>query len=468
MKKLLTIALGLFLVNEAQAQADQLMQLECKSLADEVAKNLKNSENAKKAINSATWISLGEAYLNQAQRCPDDSSSAEKAENAFKKALEVDQAGKGKKVKSIQESLKSPELASAFLMQGAAYYNNKNFVKAGNFFTRSAEINPKDTTAALYAGIAAQMNQNDADAIKYLKRYLDNGGIDPSIYYTISQIYRTQKKYDEAVEILQQGLKANPGNQDLPNEMVNVYLGSNNIDKAMSLLENLIKDDPNNIVNLTNLGIINDQKNQELGRELNKINDQLEDFKTDKLDKKLVAEQNKLEAYDNEINSIEAQIKKSPKTAAVLRKRLDDVKAEKAKIEENIKGFVSEIQAVQEKAKAADGLKNQAKEIEASQNKYKNNAINYYNKVLTLDPNNYEALYSMAVIKFNDAVEIKKVVDYMDIATYRSEGRVLEDKACKQFEESKPYFEKASKIKPEEVSDLLENLNMILEQCKKN
>lgn len=469
MKKLLILTFGILIAFQSQAQLDQLMELECKSYADAVEKHLKNTNHPKRSLKTNTWMNLGEAYLDLAQRCPDDSTSAEKAENAYKKALEIDQAGKGKKVKAIQEKLNSVELSSAYLMQGAAFYNNQNFETAGHYFKRSSDINQQDTTAALYAGIAAQMNENNDEAISYLNRYVTLGGSDPSIFYTISQIYRTQNRYDDAVAILQKGLEVNPGNTDLPNEMVNVYLTSDNIDKAVTLLKTLVKEDPNNIVNLTNLGIIHDTKAQEKARDLSKINDELDSFNTDRLDKKLIAEQNKLEAYEGEIKALEARIKSQPRAAANNRKRLEEVKAERDKIEEGIMEITSEIAEMKKKSSEADGLRAQASEMEKEINSYKSEAVNYYTQVLNLDPDNFDALYSMAVIKFNEAVETKRVVDFMDLATYRLEGKEIENKACAQFTESKPYFERANKVRPDDeiVAETLKNLNQILEQCSK-
>lgn len=72
-------------------------------------------------------------------------------------------------------------------------------------------------------------------------------------------------------------------------------------------------------------------------------------------------------------------------------------------------------------------------------------------------------------MNYNEGVEIKKVVDYMDIATYRREGKAVEEKACAQFAISKPYFERASKVKPDDdvVKESLNNVIKILEQCGK-
>jgi tetratricopeptide (TPR) repeat protein len=469
MKRLVLSALGGILTLGAMAQDDAMKQIECKALTDAVTKNVKNTENAKRSTKSATWISLGDAYVDLASRCTDDSTAALKAENAYAKALEVEKAAGGKKSSEIEALLKSEKLSSAYLMQGVSYYNSKNYKKASEYLGKSSDLNLKDTTAALYAGIAYQLNENNDGAVKYLQNYINQNGKDPSIFYSISQIYRSEKKFDEAVEILKKGIAANPQNKDLPNELINVYLTSNNVDKAIADLETMTKNDPSNAVNITNLGQIYDLKAQEIGSELNKINDKIEESNTEKLDKKLLAEQDKLGAYDAEIASLNAKLKREPKTAAATRKRITEVTEQKAQIEKDIASVIADIQKKKSASGNLDELKAKAQDLSAKQKASKNKAVENYTKVLNIDANNYDALYNLAVINYNDAVEIKKVVDHMDIATYRREGKAIEDKACEQFAVSKPYFEKASKIKPEEeiVKETLSNLERILEQCKK-
>lgn len=470
MKKLVLSALGSLVVLTALAQQDdKLQELECKGYKDAVAKNLKNTENAKKAAKSATWADLGGAYLSLAQRCSDDSTAAQKAEDAYKKALEVENAAGGKKSKDIEALLSSPELSQAFLMGGASFYNNKNYKKAAEFFGRSTAINPKDTTAALYAGIAEQILENNNGALAHLNNFIAQGGKDVTVFYSVAQIYQAQEKFDEAAAILKKGMEVNPENKDLPNELINVYLRSKNIDKAIGDLEEMVKKDPSNAINLLNLGQIYDSKAQDISSELNKVQEKLAEGNTDKLDKKLLAEQDKLAAYESEIASLNAKLKKEPRTAAATKKRITEVTDQKVEIEKEIASVIDEIQKKKATASGNTELQAKADQLSAKQKEAKNKASENYQKVLAIDANNFDALYNLAVLNYNEAVEIKKVVDYMDLATYRREGKAIEDKACAQFAASKPYFERASKVKPEDeaVKENLTNVERILEQCSK-
>lgn len=469
MKKLVLSAFGSFVAFGVMAQDDALKEVECKALRDAVAKNVKSTENTKKPAKSSAWVSLGDAYVDLAQRCTDDSSAVEKAENAYKKALEVENAAGGKKSKDIEAALNGEKLGSTFLMQGAGYYNSKNYKKAAEYFGKSAEINTKDTTAYLYAGIANQMLENSANATKYLNGYITAGGKDPSVFYSLAQIYRSEKKFDEAEKILMKGIETVPNNKDLSNEVVNVYVAAKNYDKAAEYLEKITKKDPSDITSLTNLALIYDQKSQDFNNEINKLNSKVNEASTEKLDKKLVAEQDKLAAYEGEITSLNAKLKREPKTAVATKKRIAEVTEQKAEIEKEINTLISEIQAKKSNSGEIDGLKAKAQELGAKQKQEKSKAVDNYNKVLAIEPNNFEVLYNLAVMHYNDAVEIKKPVDNMDIATYRKEGKAIEQKACEQFGVAKPYFERALAVKPEDndIKENLSNLKQILEQCSK-
>ncbi len=469
MKRLVVSALSCFVVLAAQAQDDKLLEIECKGYQDAVAKNLKNTENAKRATRSATWVDLASSYLSLAQRCTDDSTAAQKAEDAYKKALELENAAGGKKSKEIEASLKSAELSQAFLMQGASFYNNKNYKKAAEFFGKSSAVNPQDTTAALYAGIAEQILENNEGALNHLNNFIKHGGKDVSVFYSVAQIYKSENKFNEAAAILKKGIEVNPGNTDLANELINVYLVSGNMDQAITDLEAQVKKDPSNVVSIINLGLIYDSKSQEVGAELNKIQEKLQENNTEKLDKKLIAEQDKLAAYESEIESLNTKLKREPRTAAATKKRIGEVTQQKVEIEKEIASLINEIQQKKTLASGDAELKAKAEKLTAQQKEAKTNASNNYKKVLEVDPDNFDALYNLAVLSYNEGVEIKKVVDYMDLATYRKEGKAIEDKACAQFALSKPYFERASKVKPDDadIKENLTNVERILEQCGK-
>jgi tetratricopeptide (TPR) repeat protein len=96
------------------------------------------------------------------------------------------------------------------------------------------------------------------------------------------------------------------------------------------------------------------------------------------------------------------------------------------------------------------------------------NALKYYNMVLGVDPDNYDVNFNLGVMYFNQAVEIKKEVDAMDMKEYQKTGAAVEKKVCEKMTQAKPYFERcASSERTEEaVTENLKTIDRILSQCK--
>jgi hypothetical protein len=461
MKKNLFLVLSLGLSTYVYGQ-DAMKEIECKGYNDALNKNKKDADNPKKNIKSATWLALGTSYQDLAMRCNSDSNAAFKAYEAFLKAEEVEKASGGKKMKPITDALTNPNLSTAFLIQGVAFYTAKNMEKAAKNFQKSSELNPKDTTASLYAGIANQSLSRLEQAENNFKSFINAGGKDMAVFFSLSQIYKKNKKWDDAIAILKKGSLIHPNDKDLKNEVINIYINSNNLDGAISDLEKM---EPN-AVNLNNLGLLYDSKTQELLTDLNKSKSAMEKSNTSDLEKKLSTEKDKLSAFEAELSSLNAKLKKDPKKAADYKKQIANVGSLKDQSNAEISKITKEIG--DRKANAAtSGLEAEIASKEAKYNASLAKTVGIYEKVLALDPNNYDVNFNMAVLNFNQAVEVKKLVDAMDMKTYQSSGKEIEKKACELFAKSKPYFEKCKSLKSDEIVDEnLKNLNRIIEQCK--
>jgi hypothetical protein len=90
----------------------------------------------------------------------------------------------------------------------------------------------------------------------------------------------------------------------------------------------------------------------------------------------------------------------------------------------------------------------------------KNLAKSYYKKTLQINPHEYDALYNLGVEYYNEAAEIKKQVDNMDLSTYNSRGKTIEKNSIGKWKESLIFFERAYAIRNYECN-LVENLNTI-------
>lgn len=356
------IAAALFSTTTTNAQAleDKLREAQCEASTKAIESAIKNTEHPKKGLKGSTWVKLAEAYTDDATQCGKDSSVSIKAYNTYKKALEVDAAGDGKDKADIEAALSSDKLHAALMSQGAAFYNAQNLGKAFELFKLANNVNPKDTLTTLYAGIVAQQNGDKASAKDFFIKFINQGGKDAAVFYSLALVYQEAKDYDNAIKTLKDGLVLNPTEKDLRGQLVNVYIVSDRIDEAKADLKKLVDADPTNLVNMTNLGILYDQTGD---------------------------------------------------------------KAEATKI---------------------------------------------YNQVLAIDPSNYDVNFNLGVVNFNEAVEIKKEVDAMDVKQYQAKGKEIEAKVCEKMKQAKPYFEACSKSPNKEmlVDENLKIIDRIISQCK--
>jgi hypothetical protein len=88
----------------------------------------------------------------------------------------------------------------------------------------------------------------------------------------------------------------------------------------------------------------------------------------------------------------------------------------------------------------------------------------FYLRALEVDANYYDALYQLGAMSYNDAAEIKRKVNAMDMETYKKEGKAVEEQIAAKYKEALPYFERALVVKKDE--DLKEILRQVYRELK--
>lgn len=441
----------------------------------EKEKSDKDATDPKASAKASFWLERAKLYENIAlQGSEVDSSAAKTALEAYKKVVELDVTKKGEPGKSSKEASnvlaggEGTQLFNAFVKQGAEKYQAKNLNGALEMFQAAQEINKKDTLASLYGGIAAQQLEKKDIAKTSFEKYAENGGKDPSVFYGLAQLYRSENNFDKAIETLNKGLTQSPNNKDLKAEIVNILLASGKEDQAIKELEALTVADPKNTQNVVNLAILYDNMYRTATDKIKVLNNKVGagGNAADNATKNLESEKGKIEVYDGEVKRIGALIKKQPKNAD-LKRQLADVNAKKKESLEAIAKLEGEVKAAQEASKGNDVAALQ-KELEAEKVKQKDagdKAIATYKKALEIDAANYDALFNLGVFYFNEAVLLKGVVDNMNMTEYQQRGKEVEGRVCGKFKKAKPYFEKAIQVKDEaEAKESLTNLNGVLEQ----
>jgi tetratricopeptide (TPR) repeat protein len=472
----ITIALFAILLTAGAtfAQSDKLILEATRKALTEAKKKADEAVMKKDSLKSKTWLTRGEAYLdiaisNDSVLIKTEPTCAYKALANFKKALALDPASPAKKYlsqvtgKDGKPETEGQKMYSAFLNGGILKYQAKNYPGAVQDLKMAMEIAPKDTLAANYTGVIGQMAKDDASAKFGFERYMELGGKDATVIYAVAQIYKNENNEDKAIATIEKGIALNPTNKDLKAEKINMLLTFKKIDAAIKEMEASVAGGSKNAQEVLNLGILYDNKVQEMDREAKGYRDQLSKGNVDGLNKKIQAQKDKISAYDEEIKRLNDKVKKDPKSAAVSKRQITDVTTMKGEASTVLEQLNAEASQQSSTATNTGDVAKKLADLEVKQKDAKANATKYYNKALELEPNNFDVNFNMGVMSFNEAVMIKKEVDAMDMNTYKTKGKAIEDLAMTKFKEALPFFEKAYSIKKEDdVKSSLKSLYQIL------
>ncbi|MFP4094233.1 MAG: tetratricopeptide repeat protein [Cyclobacteriaceae bacterium] len=80
----------------------------------------------------------------------------------------------------------------------------------------------------------------------------------------------------------------------------------------------------------------------------------------------------------------------------------------------------------------------------------KEDAVENYKKAIELDPDYFDAVFNLAAFHYNQAAEVLKEANDMDLKDYEKRGKEVEEKAKSYFEKALPYLEKSKEIKPDD------------------
>ena len=305
MKKIL-IALALVLsVQVAGAQVKSAADSKKAVEAAEAA-----AQNPKKALKPATWLKLGDAYVNaynspygnawvgagkqelmliMGSEKPSSTEMVElmgepytkevyaeknfyfngagvlamievtkpvydnalaKALDAYKKAYEVDV--KHSKDKDVADGIHS--VAAKYLDEGMTQYMLGNIKAANACFCAASEasdtapLNVVDTTATYNAGFTSWSLQDYATAVTYFKKCIDAKYYeDGEVFAKLSDCYSKLGDKENAKNVLENGFKAFPQSQSILIGLINFYIESgDDTDRLFSLLDEAKKNEPNN------------------------------------------------------------------------------------------------------------------------------------------------------------------------------------------------------------------------------
>ena len=123
--------------------------------------------------------------------------------------------------------------------------------------------NAVDTSLIFNTGLAAYNAKKYTDAVNYFKEaatYGYNGG---EAYVLIGSSYEMVKDTSNALETLKEGFTKYPGDQNILNNMIQIYLNQQKTADALKYLQMAIEKDPNNASYYFAMGKLNEDMNNE-------------------------------------------------------------------------------------------------------------------------------------------------------------------------------------------------------------
>ncbi|MEL6152746.1 MAG: hypothetical protein AAFQ78_01845, partial [Bacteroidota bacterium] len=171
-----------------------------------------------------TWYYRGVIYEKLLRNNPAVAASAtflEQTLAAYQKVLEL--APAASQYYSFAK-INLNGLWEYYLYRGVRYYKQEAFERAIAQFDVCKRLMPKDTSAYLYTGIAAQQEGHYEQALQNYAQYQQLGGKSPAVYRTVAHLTdRHLNDPAQALKILDQALLLYPFSDDLLQEQVRLY-----------------------------------------------------------------------------------------------------------------------------------------------------------------------------------------------------------------------------------------------------
>ena len=229
-----------------------------KEAIDEAVQNEKTIGEAK------AWFYRGNIYLDIANSTDSnfkklDPDPLQKAFESYQQAMKLDEKQTYKE--DIDKYL--PAVAESYYNWGVVNYNMSNYKEAAKKFEKAYEVNKSigkiDTTAIYNAAVSANIAGEDQMAKADYLKVMDLKYSKPDIYSSLSEIYKKEGDTAQALETIQQGRVLFPEDFNLLIAETNIYLTTNQKEKAQADLERAIDIDKTNPTIFFAVGTIYDQ-----------------------------------------------------------------------------------------------------------------------------------------------------------------------------------------------------------------
>ncbi len=186
------------------------------------------------------------------------------AVESFEKSIELG----SRKINMSEVKGHHAEMSVWAYQEGVNYYNEKDFGDAAKYFETCFDIKKDyqqiDTMAAYNAGLAYKLAKNNTKAEELIKYCIETGYQVEQGYLDLLHMYKEAVDEEKYKSTLKEAREKLPNNQDIIQEEINVYLESQEYDKALVNLDQAIANDPSNKALIYARGIILDNQQSTL------------------------------------------------------------------------------------------------------------------------------------------------------------------------------------------------------------
>jgi tetratricopeptide (TPR) repeat protein len=210
---------------------------------DKAKQNIDLAMKHEKTMTKAkTWFYAGNIYLNiymsdnEEYRALSD-NALEVAYDAYKKTQQYDE----KQEFANQLLINLNIIAEQYYNQAVGYFNAGEYANSSNSFLTAKEINESfggvDSLATYNAAITAEFAGDTAKALELYSNMIDLEYTQPNLYASVANIYKSQNKLDEALEVIKLGRERFPTDFNNIIAETNIYLAMGDSEAALANLE---------------------------------------------------------------------------------------------------------------------------------------------------------------------------------------------------------------------------------------
>ena len=204
------------------------------------------TKDEKTSVWAKTWYHRGmihmllyesAEYKNLCNNCLDV------AYQSFSKALELDPKNEwADEIKNIR----IPYLTYHTFDKGIASFREQKFAEALDAFETVQKMNPGDTAAILNAAYSAEQANLKDKAYFYYQKLVDMKYLDPNVFISYTNLLRSDKQNEKALEVVKEGRKLFPDSLNLMLSEINILLSTDRTEEASKALDAAISKDPAN------------------------------------------------------------------------------------------------------------------------------------------------------------------------------------------------------------------------------